>query len=63
MRPLAITAFSDAWTFVGWCELRDDFRVFRLDRIDGGVTTGASFKLVPGKTLEDYLVLQALGER
>jgi predicted DNA-binding transcriptional regulator YafY len=33
VRPLAIWSFADGWMFTGWCELRDDFRTFRFDRI------------------------------
>ncbi|HLU70845.1 MAG TPA: YafY family protein [Nonomuraea sp.] len=28
------------WYLVGWCRLRDDVRVFRLDRITGAAVTG-----------------------
>ena len=34
VRPLALYCWSGTWTLVAWCELRNDFRVFRLDRID-----------------------------
>lgn len=33
VRPLAIWSLPDGWMFTGWCELRHDFRTFRLDRI------------------------------
>lgn len=32
-RPLAVWSFTDGWMFAGWCELRQDFRTFRFDRI------------------------------
>jgi predicted DNA-binding transcriptional regulator YafY len=34
VRPLGLWFWGKVWTLVGWCELRDDFRIFRLDRID-----------------------------
>ncbi|HHB80348.1 MAG TPA: YafY family transcriptional regulator [Aliiroseovarius sp.] len=33
VRPLGVIFWGRAWTLVAWCELRGDFRVFRLDRI------------------------------
>jgi len=33
IRPLAVIFWGRAWTLAAWCELRQDFRVFRLDRI------------------------------
>ncbi|MEP1448471.1 MAG: YafY family protein [Paraglaciecola sp.] len=31
--PLALISFSPVWLLTGWCELRQSFRNFRLDRI------------------------------
>ena len=33
LRPLALFFFSPAWLLASWCEKRNDFRHFRLDRI------------------------------
>ncbi|MCG6885024.1 MAG: YafY family transcriptional regulator [Silicimonas sp.] len=55
VRPLQMEYWGRVWTFTGWCELRNDFRVFRVDRIrtlDIGFET---FDEEPGKTLADYL--------
>ena len=38
-----------------WCELRDDFRTFRLDRIADFAVPGERFRHEPGKTLHDFL--------
>jgi len=35
VRPLGIFSWGDAWSVAAWCELRQDFRNFRLDRIAG----------------------------
>ncbi|MEO1793963.1 MAG: WYL domain-containing protein, partial [Pseudomonadota bacterium] len=32
--------FGPVWCLAAWCELRDDFRVFRLDRIAARHQTG-----------------------
>lgn len=55
VRPLAIWAFTDGWLFAGWCELRGDFRAFRLDRISAIDVTGERFADEPGKNLQAYL--------
>ena len=34
VRPLIVWTLPDGWMFSGWCELRGDFRTFRLDRIE-----------------------------
>lgn len=31
--PLGLFFWGAAWTLVAWCELRNDFRIFRLDRM------------------------------
>ncbi len=53
IRPLGLWFWGKVWTFVGWCELRDDFRMFRLDRIER-LGTGPPFRLERGKTLTDF---------
>lgn len=53
IRPLGLWFWGNAWTVVGWCELRNDFRMFRLDRI-AAMTEGAPFKAERGKTLRDF---------
>ncbi|MBX7494365.1 YafY family transcriptional regulator [Qipengyuania sp. 6B39] len=55
VRPLAIWAFTDGWLFAGWCEMRRDFRAFRLDRIASLEPTGNRFEEEPGRNLEAYL--------
>lgn len=55
VRPLAIWAFTDGWLFVGWCELRRDFRAFRLDRISVIEETGEHFADESDKSLSAYL--------
>ncbi|NKB49597.1 MAG: WYL domain-containing protein [Alphaproteobacteria bacterium] len=39
---------------VAWCELRDDFRMFRLDRISGMDDSAGAFRPERGKTLTDF---------
>ena len=32
--PIALGFFNDVWLVVAWCEMREDFRHFRTDRIE-----------------------------
>lgn len=62
VRPLGIWFWGASWTLVGWCELREDFRVFRLDRIVAP-EEGAGFKPERGKRLQDfYRMMEDRGE-
>jgi predicted DNA-binding transcriptional regulator YafY len=55
VRPLALHFWGQVWTLAAWCELRNDFRTFRVDRADGLEVTADRFEREPGRTLEDYL--------
>ncbi|SEK71141.1 helix-turn-helix transcriptional regulator [Pacificibacter marinus] len=55
VRPLQLEYWGRVWTMAAWCELRAGFRVFRVDRIETLIDTGASFQDEVGKTLRDYL--------
>ncbi len=54
LRPLAIIYWGRTWTLVGWCEMRHDFRHFRLDRMQGWVVTNENFDAELGKTYRDF---------
>ena len=56
-RPLQMEYWGRVWTLTAWCELRQDFRVFRVDRIETLDVSYDTFKDEPGKTLADYLEL------
>ena len=53
MRPLGVWFWGKVWTAVCWCELRADFRMFRLDRIITLVEAG-QFRPEKGQTLRDF---------
>ena len=55
VRPLGLYFWGDAWSLAAWCELRRDFRNFRLDRIVGVRLLERRFADEPGKRLEDYV--------
>ncbi len=58
IRPLQMEYWGRVWTVTAWCELRDDFRTFRVDRIDGVTARPELFLDEPGKTLDDWLARQ-----
>lgn len=53
--PLTLIYWGGAWTLGAWCELRHDFRTFRVDRIEAARIERATFPEVPGRRLEDYV--------
>ena len=55
VRPLSLAFFGPVWVMAAWCELRTDFRTFRLDRMEGFSITQEPFKSERGKTLHDFL--------
>jgi predicted DNA-binding transcriptional regulator YafY len=54
IRPLGLAFFGHSWALVGWCELRRDFRTFRLDRIERLAVTPERFEQEAGRTLDDF---------
>jgi predicted DNA-binding transcriptional regulator YafY len=47
--------FRPGWLLPGWCELRADFRSFRLDWITALEHGDERYPQVPGCRLADYL--------
>ncbi|TQV88111.1 helix-turn-helix transcriptional regulator [Aliikangiella coralliicola] len=56
--PLGMYYWGKIWTLVAWCQLRDSFRAFRVDRIMTINTTGEKFRDADGKSLDDYIEIQ-----
>ncbi len=54
IRPLGLWFWGKVWTLVAWCELRNDFRMFRIDRIERFGDTGRTFRPETGKALADF---------
>lgn len=55
VRPLALTSFSPVWLLTAWCETRQAFRNFRIDRISGFTQLDSYFKEEKDKNLATYL--------
>jgi len=48
--PFAVAYYVEATLISAWCELRDDFRHFRADRVQALTVLDETFP-VPGRTL------------
>ena len=55
LRPLALHFWGERWTLAGWCELRQAFRMFRLDRMRELKLQDHYFRDESGKTIADFL--------
>ena len=54
IRPLGLFFWGTTWSLSAWCELRNDFRDFRLDRIIELRVQESQFVDEPGRTLADF---------
>jgi len=55
VRPLGCFYWGKVWTLSTWCELRNDFRGFRIDRMEAVDVLPERFRDEAGKTLADML--------
>lgn len=55
VRPLGCFYWGRVWTLAAWCEQRQDFRNFRLDRMEALQVEASVFPVEPGRTLADLL--------
>jgi predicted DNA-binding transcriptional regulator YafY len=55
IRPLAIMYSDHVLTVLAWCCRRNDFRMFRVDRVESFSLSGASFRPRRASLLRDYL--------
>lgn len=58
--PLGCFFWGAVWTLVAWCEKRQAFRSFRLDRIQSITGLPDTFRLGEGQRLIDYLRSQGV---
>jgi predicted DNA-binding transcriptional regulator YafY len=53
--PLGLFFWGSLWTIGAWCELRQTFRIFRLDRIKQLTLLEEIFPAEKGRTLQDLI--------
>src|SRR6201997_688299 len=65
VHPLALYFWGGTWTLAAWCELRNDFRSFRVDRMEHLESLQEAFIPKAGQMLSDFLrhVRAELGHR
>lgn len=52
--PLGLFYWGATWTCGGWCELRNEFRNFRIDRIKSLQLCAEGYPDEPGRRLQDF---------
>ena len=57
VRPIAMAYYVDVTLLGGWCELRNDFRNFRVDRISNAQLLDERFLAESGKLMAEWLAL------
>lgn len=55
VRPLACFYWGAVWTLAAWCEMRDDYRSFRIDRIRDMHMLEQTYRDEPGRSLADLM--------
>ena len=55
VRPFALSFWGGTWTLGAWCELRCDFRNFRLDRLSALQVCEQEFPDEPDRRFDDYM--------
>ena len=57
IEPLGLIFWGKVWTLVAWCQLRSDYRTFRLDRINSLDVMSDIFETHEVKSLQHFLAL------
>lgn len=56
--PLGMYYWGKVWTLVAWCELRQAYRAFRVDRMQKINPLDKHYSEVDGRSLDDYVAIQ-----
>lgn len=55
VKPLGMMFWGSRWTLVAWCQLRDNYRLFRLDRIAHAQLLKKNFSTSATCSFENYI--------
>ena len=55
VRPLGLYFWGGVWTLASWCEMRKDFRNFRVDRVTELRALEQQFPVDPKKSLQAFI--------
>ncbi len=53
--PLGMVYWGGKWTLIAWCHLRDDYREFRIDRMQQITLLEQYFETGPERNLQHYI--------
>jgi len=59
IEPLGLYYWGRTWTLASWCRMRQEFRSFRIDRIEKMNPTGEKIIAAKARTLRSYLEAQS----
>jgi len=62
IKPLGLFFWGNVWTLTAWCELRNAFRSFRLDRMQALEVSTERFEEEPGQQLSDFIAMQCCSD-
>ncbi len=54
-RPLIMAFYGPVWLLAAWCEVRDGFRVSRIDRMSDLTVLDTTFEAKQGQAARDFL--------
>ena len=63
LRPLGLVYWGKVWCLLAWCELRGQYRQFRLDRIQALTELDTCFELTPDCNLQHCMQLMCEQEK
>lgn len=55
IEPIGLVRYANVWLVPAYCRLREDLRIFRVDRVVDAQLTPETFNPRPGLTLTDYI--------
>ena len=55
VEPIGLCYYSQKWHLIGWCRVRQDYRDFRLDRIESLILLNERFKKHSHLTVHEYI--------
>lgn len=61
VRPLGLFFWGKIWTLASWCELRQSYRSFRVDRVISIKLTTEKFEDSPEASFDDFLTCNYAG--
>ncbi|RPD46686.1 helix-turn-helix transcriptional regulator [Paracnuella aquatica] len=55
IEPIGLLFYAFSWHLIAWCQLRQDYRDFKVERITAACNTGRAFTHTGHLTLDEYI--------